>query len=123
MSRTIFKFGYMDRLRNRGHHLGMLKRRKIYVRQWRKHRGLSQERLAERVDMSAGNLSLIERSLQNYTQETLEKLAHALQCEPVDLLIRDPSDPESIWSIWDQAQPSERQQITNVARALVKKQA
>lgn len=85
--------------------------RPTYIRQWRKFRGLSQERLADRVGMTGGNLSEIENGNTGYTQATLEALADALQCEPVDLLIRDPSDPEGIWSLWEKAQPAQRKQL------------
>lgn len=122
MSRTILKSGYMELSVGLPHPLGMLKRRRrTFIKHWRVHRGLTQEALADRVGMSPGNLSLIERGLQNYTQETLEALADALQCEPADLLMRDPSDPDAIWSIWDHAKPGERRQIVEMARILVKK--
>lgn len=98
----------------------MLKRQRTFIKEWREFRGLSQEALGEKTDMTGGNLSLIERGLQNYTQETLEKFAQALQCEPADLLIRDPNDPEGIWSVWDQAGPGERRMIVNLAKTVVK---
>jgi transcriptional regulator with XRE-family HTH domain len=101
----------------------MLKRRKTFIKEWRVFRNLTQEQLAERVGMSPANVSLIERGLQSYTQETLEAFAQALTCEVVDLLIRHPSEPESIWSIWDHAKPAERRQIADVVRALVRRGA
>lgn len=41
-----------------------------FIRQWRKHRGLSQEKLAERLGMSAANLSRVESGKQPYTQQS-----------------------------------------------------
>jgi len=70
--------------------------------------------------MDKGNLSRVERSLLPYNQEMLERLAEALGTEPASLLMRDPADPEGIWSIWDQAKPGVRRQITEVAAALVR---
>ena len=70
--------------------------------------------------MTHGQLSRIERGLQPYNQELLERLAELYRCDVVDLLIRDPSEPTNIWSIWDRAKPGERRQIVNVAEALVK---
>jgi transcriptional regulator with XRE-family HTH domain len=115
------EFGYVDGSVRPKHLLAMLKRRRTFIKEWRKHRVLTQEQLAERVGMSPGNVSLIERGLQNYTQETLEAFAGALQCEVADLLIRNPTDPEGIWSIWDHAKPGERRQIIEMARILIKK--
>jgi transcriptional regulator with XRE-family HTH domain len=53
--------------------------RSTFIRQWRHHRGLTQERLADRVGMTGGNLSKIENGNTGYTQATLEALADALQ--------------------------------------------
>jgi hypothetical protein len=41
-------------------------------------------------------------------------------CEPVDLLIRNPLDPDGLWSVWDQAKPGERRQIVEIAKTLIK---
>lgn len=122
MSTPKLESAYVDGSERPKHPLAMLKkRRKTFIKEWRAHRGLTQEALAERVDMSPGNLSLIERGLQNYTQETLEALASALHCDVADLLIRNPTDPEGIWSVWDNAKPGEKRQIVEMARILIKK--
>ena len=84
--------------------------RTTFIRQWREFRGLSQERLAERIGKSPGLLSQIENAKGPYTQETLEAIAAALGCEPVDLLVRDPSDPEGIWTVWEALAAPERHQ-------------
>lgn len=93
--------------------------RPTFLRQWRQHREKTLVQVAEHLHMTHGQLSRIERGLQPYNQELLELLADLYRCDVVDLLIRDPSQPESIWSIWDRAKPGERQQITDVAGALV----
>lgn len=94
--------------------------KKTFIRNWRKHRGLTQEQLAERIEMSPATVSMLERGETPYNQGVLEAVADALMCEPVDLLIRNPSDPDGIWSIWDQLAPVERQQAVSVIRALKK---
>jgi transcriptional regulator with XRE-family HTH domain len=101
-------------------------RRPIFVRQWREFRGLSQEQLADRLDMSAAQLSRIESGKQPYTQDFLEAAAHALRTDVASLLMRDPSkedpnDPDSIWSLWDRAKPGEKRQIVGVSRAILNK--
>lgn len=62
-----------------------------FIREWRKHRHLTQEQLAERIDVTSGTISQLENGLINYTQPTLEALAYALSCSPGDLLSTDPS--------------------------------
>jgi transcriptional regulator with XRE-family HTH domain len=97
--------------------------RPTFIRQWRKHRGLTIEKLAERSGMSNGNLSNIERGKTGYNQETLEAIAEALQCSPADLIMRDPSDPSAIWSLWDSAKPAQQQQIIGIIEGLLKSSA
>lgn len=94
--------------------------RRTFIRQWRTHRGLTLEQLAERVEMTASHLSMLERYQRGYTQETLEALAHALQTDTASLLIRNPTDPDAIWSIWDNAKPGERQMIVDIAKTITK---
>lgn len=94
--------------------------RLTFIRQWRNHRGYSLDQLAERVPMDKGNLSKIERGLLPYNQELLERLADALMTDPASLLMRDPTSPNAIWSIWERASPGVRLQIESVAEALVK---
>lgn len=98
-------------------------RRPTFIRHWRKFRNLTLERLAERVGMSVGNLSLIERGKYGYNQDTLEALAFALQCEPSDLIVRNPLDPEAPWSIWDTLKPEQRRRAIRVLKALAEEEA
>jgi len=93
-------------------------KRPHYIREWRKHRGLTQDQLAERIGMDKGYLSKIETGKRRYDQPFLEAAATVLQCEPADLIIRDPSDPDGIWSIWDSLRPVERQQVVEIAKTL-----
>lgn len=93
-------------------------RRRHFVREWRQYRGLSQDRLAERLEMSKASLSRIESGKQPYTQDVLEALAYALACEPADLIVRNPLDAEAPWSIWDTLKPAQRKQAIRVLKAL-----
>lgn len=94
--------------------------RRTFIREWRVHRGLTLEQLADRVGTTHASLSRIERAIQPYSQELLEGLAEALATDPASLLMRDPTDPEGMWSIWDQAKPGQRRMIVEVARTVVK---
>lgn len=91
-----------------------------YIRQWRKHRDMSLEKLADSVPMDKGNLSKVERGILPYNQEMLERIAVALNTDVASLLIRDPSQPEAIWSLWDRAKPGARRQIESVAEAIIR---
>lgn len=92
------------------------------LRKWRKFRGLNQERLAGRLDMSTASISQLETGKTGYTQDTLERLAVALDCQPADLLMRDPTDPVGIWSIWDRLKPVQRRRAVKVLTALIEEE-
>jgi transcriptional regulator with XRE-family HTH domain len=90
------------------------------IRQWRHYRGMTLETVAERINMTPGLVSLVERGLRGYTQDTVEALASALRTDPAGLLTRDPTDPKAIWAIWEKAKPAQRKQITEAAIKIVK---
>ena len=89
-----------------------------YIKEWRKHRGLTQEQLAERIGIARSYLTKIERGTRRYDQPFLEAAADALRCEPGDIIMRDPSDADGIWSVWDTLNPLQRQQAVAVIRAI-----
>ena len=89
-----------------------------HIRQWRKHRGLTQEQLAERIGIARSYLTKIERGSRRYDQPFLEAAAEALRCEPSQLIDVDPTAPEGLWSLWEQLTVPERTQALAVIRAL-----
>ena len=59
----------------------------LAIRTRRESFKLSQEKLAELVDVHRNYVGLIERGEQNLTVDTLCRLAGALKCLPSDLLL------------------------------------
>jgi transcriptional regulator with XRE-family HTH domain len=94
------------------------KHRVIYLRQWRKLRKLTLVRLAEAVGTTHATLSRLEKGLQPYGQDLLERLAEALETNPASLIMYDPHDPD-IWTVWDKANPEQRKQIVAIAKILI----
>ncbi|MBL8644415.1 MAG: helix-turn-helix transcriptional regulator [Rhodospirillaceae bacterium] len=72
-------------------------KRHHYIKEWREFRGLTQQTLADRVEISRSAITKIEGQNRPYTQKTLEDMAVALNCEPADLLTEPPvpGRPES----------------------------
>ena len=95
-------------------------RRRTFIRQWREYREYSQEKLGGMLETSGSMISRIENGETPYTQDVLEALAEALRTDPASLLMRDPTAPEALWSIWDHAKEGERQMITDIARTITK---
>tara|TARA_B110000467_G_C17822221_1_gene215571 strand:+ start:78 stop:407 length:330 start_codon:yes stop_codon:yes gene_type:complete len=94
-----------------------------FIKEWREYRGLTQERLADRLDITKGALSNIENGKSGYTEPMLKALAYALRCEPPDLIMRDPLKEDAIWSIWEKVPPSEREQVISIIKTFARKQA
>jgi len=95
-------------------------RRKAYFKEWRLYRGLTQQRLADRMNTTKANISRIETGIQAYTQDYLEACAEALNVDPASLIMRDPTYPAAIWSLWEQAKPGQRKRIVQATRKIMK---
>lgn len=96
----------------------MAKAQGHYIKEWRKFRGLTQLQLAERIGIDKGYVSKIENGRRRYDQPFLEATAEILRCEVPDLIMRDPLDPDGIWSIWDTLKPAERTQVVEIAKTI-----
>ncbi len=94
-----------------------------FVRQWRKHRSLTIEQLAERVGVTHGAIGQLERGEVNYTQSMLEGIADALTCTPCDLVSRDPASSRDILVVWDRADSAQREQIFEIATTITRRKA
>jgi transcriptional regulator with XRE-family HTH domain len=89
-----------------------------HLKAWRLARELSVEKLGELAGTSGATVSRIERGEQPYSQPLLEAFAAALDCDPADILARDPSEPEGVWAIWDSMTNQQKRQAVQVLRAL-----
>lgn len=112
----------------KGHPAQMAKKpkqfRRTFIREWRAFRGLTLEQLAARIEpMTPSNLSMLERGQRGYSQITLERIAEALRTDVASLLMRNPSDSEALWSLWERALPGERETITEIAETVMKRRA
>ena len=95
---------------------------KHFLREWRKHHGLSIDALIDRIKanvedrvlaegeegdmkrlgLSQPNISRIERGDIPYNQTILELIAEVYGVDAASLIIRDPTDPDGLWTIYDQ---------------------
>jgi transcriptional regulator with XRE-family HTH domain len=108
----------MDAVSASRHALSMAKRRKTYIKDWRKFRNVSQEDLGAAIGKSGPTVSLLENGKINYTQDNLEAIADHLRCEPADLLNGPPTGPEDIRDLFSRASPSAQRQILKVVKSL-----
>jgi transcriptional regulator with XRE-family HTH domain len=93
-----------------------------YIRAWREHQGLTQDQLAEKLDMSKAQLSRVENLHQGYTQDLLEAIAEILATDVISLL-SEPPEGESLWSVWRSASPDQRTLIREFALMLTRRKS
>lgn len=67
---------------------------RLFLREWRRYRGLTQTHLAQRTGWEQAHLSRIETGRGRWNRDILAALASALDCSPADLLTRNPLAPE-----------------------------
>lgn len=84
---------------------------------------MNQEAAADRIGVTQSKLSRIENYKTPYDQDFLEEAAIAYGVSPASLIMRDPTDTDSIWSIQDQLQkatPEKRQQVIDFVDFVLK---
>lgn len=90
-----------------------------FIREWRKHREMTQEDLSGMASVGRSYLAQIERGERQYDQKLLEKLAVALRCTPADLIARAPDAGQSIDALLETVDESEKARIAAAIRALI----
>lgn len=63
-----------------------------FLKAWRNYRGMTQEQVAEALDISRALVSKIENGKSPYSQAQIEAMARLYRASPGDLLDRDPRD-------------------------------
>lgn len=96
--------------------IGPRKPPRIFVREWMKHRKVTQTTVAERMDCGTGTVSKLLSGKMEMTTYWLAGFAEALQVEPVDLF-RDPNTPTQLDLLRGET-PAKQAEIVRVIKAL-----
>lgn len=92
-----------------------------YLKAWREFRRLTQDQLAEKVGTNANMISYLESGERGLSAKWLRRLAPVLETTAGMLLDHDPNTLDSdIIDIWTHAGTRERQQISDIAKAVLK---
>lgn len=94
-----------------------------FMKQWRVYKKLTQEQVAERVDLDRTTYLRIESGKLPYNQDFLEKLALAFGCDAADILSIDPLKPDPPKLIYQRlkaAPPELQSQALAILEALLK---
>lgn len=99
--------------------------RRTFIKAWREYRKLSLRQLADDMVDENGNLLItpqsigrIENGKQPYNQVILEGLAKALDCSVADLLIRNPTDTQAPWELWNGLPETGKRQAVEMLRVI-----
>ena len=94
---------------------------RLFIREWRKFRGLTQQRLADRLGVDKGTISKLENGKMPWDQKYILGIAEALGIEPASLFMRDPSQPDYAWTLWEQARklsPEDARKASDMMRII-----
>jgi transcriptional regulator with XRE-family HTH domain len=92
-----------------------------HLQAWRTFRGMTQAELAEKVGTNQNMIGYLESGERGLSAKWLRRLAPALKTRPGMLLDHDPADLDAdVLEIWATAEPREKRQIADVARAIVR---
>lgn len=91
----------------------------LFIREWMVHRHLSDERLANRLELARETVWKWRTQQQRLDPHKIARLAHALDCEPIDLW-RPPSR-RSLDAIMKDAPEDLQATAADILQALVKR--
>lgn len=93
-------------------------RRRAYLREWRKFRGLTQEELAARIGTTGASISRYENGTRPYPGGFLAAVAEALDCQEGDLFRRP--EERSLDALLADAPPELRRRVLQAIEILIK---
>jgi transcriptional regulator with XRE-family HTH domain len=89
-----------------------------FLREWREHRGLTQEQLADRLGTSKGQVSKLETGKKKWDEVWVAKCADALNLSDQMAIFRHPDTPTAD-ELLRLATPEQREQAARVIRAII----
>lgn len=98
-------------------------RKRVFIKEWRKYKDLTQEQVAERAGLDQSTVQRIENGKLPYTEETLERFAFAYGCDVIDILTVNPLAPDPPRLIYDrlrQAPKLKQEQALAILEAFLK---
>lgn len=90
-----------------------------FLKAWREHKKMTQQKLAELVGTTQHQIAYLENGDRALSAKWLRKLAPALGTTPGMLLDHDPAELDNdIIDIWSHMDARERRQITDIAKTI-----
>lgn len=104
--------------------MAIRERQRFFLKEWLKYREFTYEKFAERLDTSKGVISDLANGKERYHRDHLWEFAEILDCEPWELLNRNPLLPppagvESIAATIQRIPINERERATRAAQSVL----
>lgn len=101
------------------------RKRRTFFKEWRLFRNLTQDDVIARlevlgVEFSKPSISRVENGHQPYSEPILLALAEVYDCEPSDLIGRDPTWGRSLDATLNALQAADRARIISMVEAFLK---
>ena len=92
-----------------------------YLKEWRKHRHMTQEQLAEAVGTSKSQISELERYNLQLSPKWLRRLAPVLEVQPGHIIDVNPEEANTdVIDIWSRIPERDREQAARVLRSFTR---
>jgi transcriptional regulator with XRE-family HTH domain len=92
----------------------------LFLREWRKSAGLTQQALADRLGTTKSVISELETGAARWHRDHLTEIAFAIGCEPEDLLKPGPQPLEPIRLVWEKIPEESRAQALKVLESFLR---
>lgn len=105
-------------LRNNCHLVHNVLMKRTFLREWRKHKGMTLIQVADELHITNQQLGKIERGVQPYNQKLLEFLADLYGCDEADLIMRPPGASRDIRLVFDKIPENRRDEAIRLLQVL-----
>ena len=90
-----------------------------HIRDWRKHRGMTQSELGDSVGYSKVHISRWESGMRRINLDQLQALADVLQCTLYDLIYCNPEDDIDLFNMWAELTDEKRDMFRAMIKGLI----
>ena len=96
-------------------------RSKVFIKEWREFRKLTQDDLAEELGSTKTSVSRLERGEQALTIDVLDELARILKTTRLAILSRAPGEDDDVHAAWERAKPADKRRIIEIYTTMKKR--
>jgi transcriptional regulator with XRE-family HTH domain len=92
-----------------------------FIREWRKHRGLTQAELARTIDIDRTHLNKVERGTRRCSAAVMGAIAAKLDCRPENLASGPPADSSEFAALYYSLTEEDRARALRVLKTVFRR--